>query len=496
MFAHRSSGIALFMLFCANSGLMAQQAFDDLLKRIPPNANALLLVDAKQVQESAYGIKEKLADKRERDYLSGATKIPPNVDRVAIAAQFNHGSLRALWEVALMQSNKALTLQGLLKSQGGNIDQVANQDVLVTARNSYIVPFGNKIIGLMRPADRQVTSRWIRTAKNPTGTALTPYLMEAVPACSPETPVIMAVDLADVFDVEGVYERLKHARFPANTDVDLKQLATVISGIKGFTLKVAVTDALTGELRIDFSSPVTKYSSVAKPLVIGTLDGMGAHVDDVDNWKVETRGSSIVLSGKLTRGGLRQMLSPMLRPAAMVEEEESPGTEAMKDPKVIASQRYYRSVNKLLTELQDQKAKTLTRIAYFMTKYADSMDELPLLNVDPELVKFGQGTSKILRIMSGVATGTESSSKLTQALTTEGWSTYSGYGVGYGGAYGYGYGYVPGGAYYSNNYGAVASSVAQGQQSELQTRVDGFKKINEAKNDVRQKMVQKYGVEF
>jgi hypothetical protein len=170
--------------------------------------------------------------------------------------------------------------------------------------------------------------------------------------------------------------------------------------------------------------------------------------------------------------------------------------EAMKDPKVVASQRYYRSVNKLLTELQVQKAKTLTRIAYFMTKYADSIDELPLLNVDPELVKFGGFVSKILRIMSGVATGTESSSKLTQALTTEGWSTYGGYGYGYANAYGAGYGYVPGGATYSNNYGAVASSVAQGQQSELQTRVEGFKKINEIKVEIRQKMVDKYKVEF
>ena len=101
MFGHRLGLIALLVSFCASCGLRAQQPFDDLLRRVPAHANAVLLIDAKQIQESPFGLKQKLAEKRERDYLSGATHIPPTVSRLLLAAQFNPGSLAAVWEVVL-----------------------------------------------------------------------------------------------------------------------------------------------------------------------------------------------------------------------------------------------------------------------------------------------------------------------------------------------------------------------------------------------------------
>jgi hypothetical protein len=467
--------------------------FDDLLMRIPPNANALLLIDSKQIQESPYGIKKRLAQKRESDYLSGATQIPPSTQLMLVAAQFNPGSLNPTWEATILKFKQPKSIEDLLQAEGGTLDQIGSQTVLLSSRNTYVVRFGEKIAGIMRPPNRQETARWIRAGKNIVGSPISDYLQKAANSVGPGHPLVMAIDLSDIFDQEGVYERLKRAKGLQDSNVDLKKLAKVISGIQGlrFSATASADDAIVGEVRIDFSDPVAPYDSIAKKLVLGAFTAAGAHVEDMDDWQTTTDGQAIVMNGPISEQGLRQFLSPLLRPSSSIQDVSSDIQESS-DPKVVASQRYFRSISKLLDELQAQKAKTLQHIAYLMYKYAQTVDELPLLNVDPDLLKFGGEVSNILRMMAGAATGTVTASQLTQALTTQGWSTYGGYG--YSGPYGAGY--VPGGAYYSSNAYAVASSVAQGQASELQARLQGFQKINSDRTAIRRMLIAKYNAEF
>jgi hypothetical protein len=100
------------------------------------------------------------------------------------------------------------------------------------------------------------------------------------------------------------------------------------------------------------------------------------------------------------------MLTPP--PSAILENrdaEASPG-HLQQDPKAVASQRYFKSVTILIDELKQQKAPNYNKLAYWLYQYSQKIDNLPMLNVDPELMSYGASVSAALRGLSEVAKGT------------------------------------------------------------------------------------------
>src|SRR5207249_288183 len=123
-------------------------------------------------------------------------------------------------------------------------------------------------------------------------------------------------------------------------------------------------DSVNGQITVDFDDPPNMLAPVAKPLLLGVLERIGAAIEDLDDWETRVAGKAVILTGKLSERGLRQVLSPFIRPAAMnIIESESPGTLSQ-NPKAVASQRYFRSVQTLLNDLKVQKTKTFQQLAY------------------------------------------------------------------------------------------------------------------------------------
>jgi hypothetical protein len=126
-----------------------------------------------------------------------------------------------------------------------------------------------------------------------------------------------------------------------------------------------------------------------------------------------------------------------------------------------------------------------------MERYAKKIDRMPILNVDPELLDIGSKTANTLRDMAlskrqgGVAYGTDTAGM--------GGGGYANYGVGYG------YGGRPLGDLYSGARTSAAdraSMKASAMADANYARVEGFAAIDEAMAAIRQKMTQKYQVEF
>jgi hypothetical protein len=113
-----------------------------------------------------------------------------------------------------------------------------------------------------------------------------------------------------------------------------------------------------------------------------------------------------------------------------------------------------------------------------MERYARKIDELPVLNVDEMLLDYGDKLAETLRIMSlskrqaGIAAGVRA---------TEGGGYYDGYDYGY------------------NAFDAAAAR-SQAKKEEMavasDTRVQGWKLIDDATADIRRSLTKKYGVEF
>jgi len=360
--------------------------------------------------------------------------------------------------------------------------------VLGPRSRSYYVPFAPTITGVLTPANRQQLAHWIGFANQNQMIAISPYLQEAAATIDQAGQVVMAFDLSYVLDPAGVNMRLRNCRSLAGQQVDFDALTKIVSGLRGVRVIIKADNSIKGQLRADFSSPVDMLMPFAKSLILEGMDRMGMHIDDVQDWNARADGSSLILEGPLTVTGGRQILSPLLTPGAKVHSaamEASPGQQPAQDPRITASVRYFKSVTTLLDDLQKAKVKTFRHMAYMLNKYADSIDELPMLNVDDTLLKFGAWVSEQLRGMSSMALGTQARDQFLEANMTEGVYSYGGYGTGYLPGYGI-----------SSNYTALGNVEGIGVANERAQRGQIWNAINGAITQVRRQMTEKYQVEF
>jgi hypothetical protein len=430
--------------------------------------------------------------------------LPPDVSRVVVGAQLDATSLQPIWKVTLLQFKNPVDLAKLAHSMGGTMDQLNGQPVVLTPRNSFGVSVQPDVVGGMFPANRQEVGRWLRFLKQNSDVVLTPYLQEAATATRDErNHAVMAFDATDVFDLEGIRHLLKESKTLSGEKVDLNALAKLFTGMRGFRFVVRIENDMRGELRLDFSDSVQPLVPYAKSLVLEALGGMGAQIEDLEGWSFEAEDRAIILKGPLTEQGAKKMLSPLFSPAVrMPTPTTAEGTsQPSMDPKLEATLKYYKSMTTLLDELQKQKAKTFNQQAYWYFDCAKKLDELPLLNVDPELLQFGAAVSILLRNLSSINKGVIAQNKYLQMNAAQGPTyvgtyAYGGYGyAGYGGA---GYGYTP---YYTGdvmiNMGyqaAYASGKINAQEGAI--RRQSWDNINNGLLALRRKLTEKYQIEF
>src|SRR5438105_5000336 len=79
MIRRRETLSALALAFTLLLTDPAAAQFKSLLRRVPEQANAILLLDLDAIKSSRVGIKEKWAAKQKENHLTGVTNIPPNV---------------------------------------------------------------------------------------------------------------------------------------------------------------------------------------------------------------------------------------------------------------------------------------------------------------------------------------------------------------------------------------------------------------------------------
>jgi len=487
--------------------------FEDLLKRVPEQANSLLLVDVQAIHASPLALRKNWAKKHQQDYLAGVSRLPPNANKVVVAASFNPSTLDHGWKIGLVELQQDIDMSKVAQAEAGTLDKVAGQAVVLSPRNAYYLRVAPKIKGMMHPANRQELARWVRFSNRNSTVVLSPYLKQAAARVGAATPIVMALDLTDILDPEGVRDRLKTSKALAKLSkgMGLDQLAELLSSLKGMTVAMTLEDGINGEIRLDFAQPVDVLSAVAMPLVLEALARMGAAIDDLEHWSGQASGKALVLKGKLSERGARELLSPFLSPTvtaenrspyaskALVKPGVDPKPEPQGDPAAVASQRYFRSIVTLLTDVRREKATTFQQVAFWVNQYAQKIDELPMLNVDEELLKYGASVSSTLRAMANLSQTTSMrnaalSSQKQNVLVDTGGAVNYGYRYGYRGSAGYQY-YVPN-LNYVNNHGAIHNMMASGTASEVTIRTQTWANIDQATTDVRRKMVQKYQVEF
>src|SRR5438477_8254992 len=175
--------------------------FAELLRRLPAQANAVLLIDADAAHRSPHGAKEGWARNHEKESLGGIDSLPPTVERLVIAGQIDVTTLDPTWRVGIAATRAPVTPAEIAAAEGGTTDTVGGKPVVVSPRNTYFAVLEPQTVAAMHPANRQEFARWLRSKGD-----LTPYLRDAT--AKADAPVFLALDTADVFDPPGLRARL------------------------------------------------------------------------------------------------------------------------------------------------------------------------------------------------------------------------------------------------------------------------------------------------
>lgn len=471
--------------------------FSDLIRRVPPGANAIIAINLQKALNSPLAKKEGWKQDRQKAFDSGMVLLPPSSDQLLMAAQMDLEYMQPQWEVTLLNVSRKPNLPEVATRWGGTMDNLNGRSAVVLPQDTYIVEFGEVMVGAMTPANRQSVGRWLREIDSNQGGQLSSYLQQAFDyANKGGTPIIMALDLQDVVSPEIAKQRLQNMKCIKDANVDVDQLAKTISTVKGVTLGITINQRVFGRLKVDFSEDCSDLADIAKPLLLEILEKNGSTIDEFYDWKPEVKGNTASIGGYLNRNGLRRLLSFIDSPAAI--GETAPPASSGKDPESLtlaSSQQYFKSVSTLLDDLREKpkrnEAKTWGQVGGWLDRYSRKIDKLPMVNVDPELLDYGAYVSDTLRRASDSLKNIAGRSRVREVNTVETSGGYAYRGGRWGGYGAYGYGYDR----YATQQARTAARTEERVSGTRNAR-DIMRDIETATSEVRREMVKKYNADF
>lgn len=504
-------GLAAILLLVARSNAQ----FDELARRVPSSANAVAFVNVEKLMASPVAVKEKWAENQTAAWDSGLSMLPPDTKQAVLAMQLDLQMWLPLWEVALMKLDHEPSIEKVVAMTGGSADQIGGLDAVGLPEDAYLVKFDKRIGALMAPANRQSVARWLKEVDARPGPGFSPYLSEAyVYANQVGTPVILALDMEDAVPLDGIKAQLEENKeFLAQYNLDVDSAAKTLSGIRGLTLGITFDEKPFGKVKVDFRDNVSLSPGVAKAALIHALQNHGAMIDEFADWKPAVTGKQVTLEGYLTESGIRRISSLFSRPPSLKARDASSSSSASPESKeqmaIQSSKRYFQQIDKLLNDLKatnkSNSNASFAQVGVWMSKYAGKIDQLSVLNVDPEIVDYAGTVSDSLRAAHNAITSGAARSRIRQVNMQPQYDYYT-YGTTYGYTYrdnAYGSGYVPYGA--SGTYAVYDRQATQRERTRIRTeeRVTSansareiVQNLQKSHADMRRRMTQKYDTEF
>ncbi len=424
--------------------------FSELLRYIPQQANALVLVDAAAMFRSPLAKRSDWRSKFEDAYAASPMLLPPGANHFVMASELDFTFMVPHWEVAVMDLNTDRPMKSIAKSLNTAVDPLADLNTVRTPWDAYIVKFQDRRFGVHVPASRQAVGRWIRQVEQHKTAAVAPYLAALASKTDSRTrPLGIAIDLRDAFPEQDVRQALRQSAAATSHSLPIEQAAEAISRIKGMTLIIAIDQRVEGTLSVDFLSDVTFLGDAAKPLLLEQLRRLGASVNDLQQWDATVEGTSVQLSGTLSPIGLRKVFSifrighsrsvaaaakpdsPIPSPPESVPVRPTDSSSVRPNTGVIPTQpapaphtpsspdfskRYFQAIAGYLDEIRrDMASASSQQISLWLDSYANRIDRLPSPGVDPELLAYGRSASMHLREILAIINRTTGQAASQQA---------------------------------------------------------------------------------
>lgn len=482
----------------------ASKKYGQLLSRLPDQANVLLMVDVDALMNSPMGQAEGWRD-RLTNRPTGVLGISSDVSRFVVASVVDLSTLEERAKLGMAQARGALPqLSVLAAREGGYVEEVETQKVVWTPRGLYLFAFPDNIIGFGAPTDRKLLAGWLRdTIIDPKEFAPS-WADRALFRADAGSPIVLAIELKDSVAPKQAELWLRSLESVKKANLDPAILAGRLASVKSAILQFDVKASITGTLTIEFGEAIGYAGPVAKEVVLATLDGYGAHIEELQGWTPEIKGNTLTLSGRASEEAVRRFLNAVAVPnvtpevaSAGANPPASPGaapapsatpapTGPTPDVALKATRAYFSSVQDILGSLKGTSRPTYSSQKLWYDRYAKQIEQLPILNVDIDLLNWGSAIARNLRSMGSGITNSVNDRNYRLAAAPNG--------VYVGGAYGYGWGY--GYAYAESKAYDSAAMKRQGDAA-LATQLDAnWQSMESSIADMRRKLTEKYQVEF
>lgn len=397
------SAFVFVALLLACSPALAQQ--ESLGRWVPPTTNTVSIVRVAELLNSPLGRRSKWVDEYRDAYANGIVSAPPSVLQAVRATEYRPYQKSASEVYTIYQMRVDVSMSDIARHELAKAEKIGDSFAVYSPRGVYFARLGNKLLGALQPADRQLLTRWLRYGATNEKSQLSPYLDAAI-RMEKAPQVVIVVDLADMIEPSYVKQWLAASTALKVQGVDIEQLGEQLSSLQGLRLAVGVTDEINAELALDFTKPITASKESLRAAVLEWIDHSGARVDALARADASIRENSFVLSAPLEEQGLRRVLSLIQsqHPAEAVTE----GTEtSAEQANAIASLRYYKGVVAAVNDLgyQNRKAKDYEKTALWHENYAARIESMSTRGVDPQLAAWGYNVAQQLRALASSLRG-------------------------------------------------------------------------------------------
>jgi hypothetical protein len=283
---------------------------------------------------------------------------------------------------------------------------------------------------------------------------------------------------------------------------DVDRIVGRCMAVRGLRLDVFVTEDTRATLTLDLANPVGNDAALFKAILLEAMGDMGASLDSFAGSEPRADANSLRLAGVFSDEDLRRVMSLILTPHPAEQPPLAnaatpvPPPPAARPPRVVEDNnvKYFRAVDQILNDLTkaNRNAKDYHRTATWHDNFANKIDQLSTLSVDPDLVAYGQSVSSKLRSIAaslrGVAVDINTlnnavvyNTKVTPGYEQVGWWTY---------------GYQPATWQVDSNLAQVREKQADAVMAGSKDRDTIWQMINDERGRIFAAMSQKYGEAF
>ena len=421
MSIRRRCVVAGMMLTTAGLGVV-QADLAHLATRVPDTANAIMLVNVREVMASPMAKSGNWEEERQKARGAGVTAAPPTADWFMMAAELDYEFMHPLWEVAAAYMPQRLTMEEVAKISGGRLDSLAGAKAVERPNDSYVVAFGPRFVGAMSPANRKNVMRWVRESRSKKAPDLSPYLAAALAAADDDVNhIVLAFDLENVLAPDEMKAGLKDSKALADSGVDQESAARIMAGIRGARLEIEIQEEAGARFRVDFDKNPASLAPAAKGLLMEVLSEHGVRVESPGQWATSIEPKSIMFEGQMSPSGLRRVFSLLDGPVGPWSAPPESGADYTPgdQPGAEATRRYFQQVIEYLNDLFiDNRAQPQSwyQVRVWVERYARQIEDLDRTGVDPDAVGFADDVAMRLREIVHVVQQAEGTANAREAM--------------------------------------------------------------------------------